>query len=195
MKKLTTLSLMSLLLLNLSPAVAQEYPDFDEDEYEGSDQSAQKPPTRKLSESEMSAGQDFESFQRGPYFLPPHIHMQQFFGYERKEDFFRDFKDDVLTENDDAEVCAGELDEDAEGAVKLTFVCDDGDYEYSCYADLISSQYSVNIPSEVLGLSCKIQVEAVETTDDESDIELDGVETEEEVDLDSDSEITIDVEE
>ena len=185
MKKLTTLSFF-ILMFFYGVSHADEATE-SEDNF--------SPPTRGLSDSELSAERDFEDFQSGPYFHPPHSRHKHFFGYENRRDFFRDFKDDVLTENEEVTVCEGEDSEEAEGAVKLTFVCDDGEYEYSCYADLISNKYSVSIPSEVLGLSCTIKVEAVESTDDESDIEVDGVETEEEVDLDSESEVSIDVEE
>ncbi len=202
MKKLTTLSFLIMLFsYGITHAGSSDLEDSseevseDSESYENSQGEKFEPPTKRLKNSELSAEKDFESFEGGPYFHPPHARNKHFFGYEHKKDFFKDFKDDVLTENEDVTVCEGEDSEDAEGAVKLTFTCDDGDYVYSCYADLISSKYSVSIPSEVLGLSCTIKVEAVESTDDDSDIEVDGVETEDEVELDEESEVSIDVEE
>lgn len=205
MTNLTTATLLTMMFFSHALSYAEENYSSDnssdvEEIADSDDQSeesneAQEPPTRRMRDSELSAENDFNSFEQGPYFHPPHHRRKHFFGYEHHKDFFKDFKDDVLTENEDVAVCEGEDSEDADGAVKLTFVCDDGDYEYSCYADLISNAYSVSIPSEVLGLSCKIQVEAIEAEDDDSDIEVDGSVTEDEVDLDSESNISIDVEE
>lgn len=197
MKRLTTYTLLGLFVLTQSSALSQENPDEQDFQEDYSDETSKKkvPKLRKLKESELSAEKDFQQFQQGPYFYPPLPHHQHFFGYEKRKDFFKDFKDDVLTENEEVSVCDGESNDEADGAVKLTFNCDDGAVEYSCYADLISNKYSVAIPYEVLGLTCSIQIEAVEATDDESDIEVDGVETEEEIELDSETEVTIDIEE
>lgn len=192
------LTLLAFMILNTTPqylAYADDDDSSSEVEDVAQEGSPYHPPTRKLSESELTTNNDFSKFQAGPYFLPLHSLYMLFFGYEKPKEFFHDFKDDLETENEDVAVCEGEDNDDADGLVKLTFECDDGEVEYSCYADLESNSYSVDIPSEVVGLSCYITVESVEVTDDETDVESSGTETTEEVELDSDSEITIDVEE
>lgn len=152
-----------------------------------------RPPIRKLSESEIDIDEEFEDFKGGPFFMPPWPKHRHFFGYEKPREMFRDFKDEVV-QGSEKNVCEGDTGESVDGSVKLSFLCDDGEFSYSCYADNISGSYSVDIPAEVLGKSCLITVETISANDSEEDVEVDGAETTEEVSLDEDTTVEVDVE-
>lgn len=157
------------------------------------DEKIQEPPSRELEDGELSIKDEFERFKEGGFFMPPHPRHQHFFGYDHPRDLFRDFKEKI--EKGDAEValCSDQNGEEVEGAVKLSFTCDDGEVTYSCYADILDGGYSIGIPDEVLGKSCTIAVEKIDSTDDETDVETGGVETTEEVDLTEETTVSLDV--
>lgn len=158
------------------------------------EESEVSPEVRDLAERELTIDDEFEKFQGGGFFMPPFPRAKHFFGYERPRDLFKDFKERVESGSEsDVEVCAGQDGDTVDGAIKLSFSCDDGSFSYSCYADILSGGYSVDIPDEVLGKSCIITVEKIEASDDETDVETDGVETTEEVELSEDSTVSVDV--
>lgn len=191
---ITRNALLMTLACSLSMAYAQE--SYEEDDTQTSREvpSFQKPDTREMSGSELTFQNEFSRFRSGPFFMPPWPGMH-FFGYERPRDMFRDFKDNIQSDSDsDTTVCEGQTGDEIDGSIKLTFTCDDGDYTYSCYADNISGAYSVDIPAEVTDKSCLISVETISSNDDESDVEVDGTETTEEVELTEETTVEVDVE-
>ncbi len=156
------------------------------------------PKVRKMRSDETSLDEEFQSFKKGGFFFPPAPHLKKFMGYASKKNLFKDFREHFESGGDDGKsivsLCDGESGESDDASVKISFECEDAQVEYSCYVDVVDGKYALNIPAEVRGLSCKIAVEAIEVTADEEDVEVDGVETEDEIVLD-DSTIEIDVEE
>ena len=178
---------MMLALLTISISVyCNTYASEEETDRE-------RPPTRSLDQDEISLEDDFKEFKRGPFFLPPHPGLSKFLGYNSAKDMFTDFRDKLEDSDVSSNICSGQTGTSEDGSIKLTFECDD-DYSYSCYADNVSNSYAVNIPDEVIGLSCVVTVESVSLNDEEEDVDYDGTETTEEVVLDEDLTVEINIE-
>lgn len=155
----------------------------------------QLPKKRKLRASELELDDEFKRFKNGHRFRPPFNDRgpRRPFGYGAPKDLFRDFHGHECEEDENDSACA--LDSDSvssEGSVKITFTCDDKTYSY--YAKVENKAYSLNIPDEVKGLSCKVQIESVKVTDSGTTAEVKGEETTEEVELSDDTTVEINLE-
>jgi len=157
-----------------------------------------EPKLKEMQERDISFQNEFSDFQGGPFFLPPHAMMYFMLGYLSGQDLFKDFLASLQTNSNsevDKEYC-DEVDsenEDVEGSVKVNFDCSEEDVQYSCYASVVDGEYELTVPSAVSGLSCKISVESIVSNDDGTDIEVDGVETEEEIELSEETTVSIDL--
>ncbi len=154
-----------------------------------------QPKKRKLLASELELDDEFKDFKNGHRFRPPFEDRgpKRPFGYGAPKDLFRDFHGHECEESENDSAC--KLDNEAassEGSVKITFVCDDQTYSY--YAKVENSAYSLDIPNELNGLSCKIQIESVKVTDTGTSAIVKGEETSEEIELDSETTVEIDLE-
>ncbi len=162
-----------------------------------------RPPHKQMESSHLTLNDHFSSFRRGPMFSPEFLMLAFLLGYANQSNLFADFfkslsssyefDEESNVETVEDELCEGESGDQSEGVVKLSFDCSNDGLIYSCYADLVDGEYSISIPSNVEGLTCKISVEAGKMNDDSTDIDVSGVETEEEVDLSEETAIVIDV--
>jgi len=198
----------TLLTLQLQLYAAEEAQDevTDEtgtEEVVVEERGVKRPHHEKMKNSELTLDNKFSSFRNGPMFSPELMFLAFLFGYLSKTDLFADFFSSLSAnysfdeENNvevvEDEVCVGEGGNESEGVVKLTFDCSGDGLIYSCYADLIDGEYSISIPKEVEGLACQISVEAGKMNSNESDVEVNGVTTTEEVDLSDGDSVVIDV--
>lgn len=156
-----------------------------------------KPSKKAMSAQSLTMDDEFRSFKNGRRFRPPFPDkLSHRFGYEKPPKLFHDFHGDRCDEESNESACLLERQNSdqssAVGSVKITSICDQNTYIY--YSEIVNKVYSLDLPTEVQGKSCKIQVESVTLNSSETKAQVQGSETTEEVNLTDDTVVEVDIE-
>lgn len=156
-----------------------------------------RPAKKPMSAQSLTMDDEFKAFKNGRRFRPPFPDkLGHRFGYEKPPELFHDFHGDRCDEESNESACSLERQNSdqssAVGSVKITFICDQNAYIY--YSEIVNKTYSLDMPSEVQGKSCKIQVESVTLNSTETKAQVQGFETTDEVDLTDETVVEVDIE-